>query len=208
MATRPIENETQNLPELSTSLFAKAAFNWHSALPYAEEMQTWAVESFHFRKSEGNSPPSANPKAGSNVVALDPYRADFQSKLTGWSAKLEKLILEVGRMQDGWDGPDTVAPPIAAQRDFEATLTAFPKDALEPELEVDGSTGAISVRWWSAERNRCLVLNFVGDNNCMLMRFDINAAPVPPQIFPATDETRLLDLLDDPQTKALILSAA
>lgn len=208
MATRPIESKIQNLPEVPTLLFDGVAFDWLPAPLHVEEMQTWPVEFSGVGKSEGNSSPPANSKGGSNVVALDPYRARFQSKLTGWSAMLEKLILELGRMQDGWDGPDTVAPSIAAQRDFEATLTAFPKNANEPELEVDGSTGAISVRWWSAQRDRSLVLNFVGDGNCMLMCFDINGTPVPPQIFPASDETRLLDMLDEQHAMALISSAA
>jgi len=198
MATRPIWDETQILPETAHALFADAEGlqtlwgNIDQAIWNTRSKQRGARTQETRRQIKAQYEHTAY---ADNVIDLEAHRSSAP-QLTGWAATLERLIIEVGRIQDGWDGPGSLAPSSSVQRDFEAALGVLPGSTAEPEIEIDGSTGSITVRWMNEIAASAAVLTFMGDGHCIIMDFNPARAGSAPIICAVHDETKILDMLD------------
>lgn len=59
----------------------------------------------------------------------------------------ERFVREISRLKNDWDGQGGLAPSDDAVQAFEMLLRVLPSHVREPELEVDGSSGSITMRW-------------------------------------------------------------
>lgn len=77
----------------------------------------------------------------------------------------DEIIGELGRLQDGWAGDGSVAPPENVRRDVEAflgVLTLTEKNA--PSVEVDDETGNVTF-FWMIDFQQLISVDFFGDGH-------------------------------------------
>ncbi|HKR92648.1 hypothetical protein [Novosphingobium sp.] len=126
------------------------------------------------------------------------HRVEFapRYKAVGWSSCVERMVLDIGRLEAGWDGPGSIAPSPQLLRDIEKTLSVLPVHTREPDVEVDSSDGSVCMRWETPAEDQVLSLTFPGNGKVVFVSLVFGQDPRMPASCPVGDETRILDLLD------------
>ncbi len=75
-----------------------------------------------------------------------------------------QLMVELGRLEDGWDGPGSTAPRDEITKSLLAVTQALPPNTVEPEAEVDSSDGSIALRWFSRDNTSTLSVRLIDQN--------------------------------------------
>jgi hypothetical protein len=78
----------------------------------------------------------------------------------GWHSTLDRILKELGRLTDGWAGPDSRAPGKQAQDNIQRVGVLFPANTLPPGLEVDPDDGEIVLTWANAKTRAAFSLSF------------------------------------------------
>ncbi len=82
-----------------------------------------------------------------------------------WYARLNSILVSLGRLQPGWWGAGSLAPRISACRDLERVGFYLPAHAKQPDVEVDESTGSVSLIWSQHSPSTSVTLVFTGDGS-------------------------------------------
>ncbi len=140
-------------------------------------------------------------KAYREIIRLSTTNAIWSSGVGrhiafGWSNILERIIVEIGRLRDGWDGTGSLAPSPKVLRDVEAALSVLPVNTRDPEVEVDSSDGSVSIRWESEDFSRMLSLSFPDNGKAIVVALSRNQPPKKPYICDVADEVRILDAIE------------
>lgn len=74
------------------------------------------------------------------------------------------LVRNIGRLKDGWAGPDSRAPSSTVTDDILRILfsTNILVRGAEPEIEVEADYGFVSLRWFDADHQNSLTITFYG----------------------------------------------
>lgn len=142
----------------------------------------------------------------SNVSSMEQYRRARAARPIGWADTLERIIQEIGRLPDNWDGPGSITPSDKMVRDVENVLQALPAQTVEPELEVDSSDGSVTVRWISADFSRSFALSFAGNARVTLVGSALGGLPPVTINCSTREETRVLDFLEDSGFKDIVVA--
>lgn len=134
-------------------------------------------------------------------------RGEIFGASSGWSSVFDRLLVELGRLKEGWEGEGSVAPSAKTLRDVEQALSVLPASTREPEVEVDSSDGSISFRWWSQDLSKSATLSFLGNGTAFIFAMNRNGATKPPAIVSVTDELGILDAIEDLQEFRALLVA-
>lgn len=102
----------------------------------------------------------------------------------------QKLVRELGRLANGWAGPDTMAPSSHVLRDIQLVASSLPSRTRIPEAEVDPDDGAVILRWLNENATRSFSLTFVGAGNVTGFYSADNSAE-PAWKMSVSDATRL-----------------
>jgi hypothetical protein len=89
------------------------------------------------------------------------YPAFFAEEIEPYPAlpkPFADAIRELGRLQVNWDGEGGLAPSDATLRSFATAVRALPSAAALPEIEVDGTDGSITTRWYAADHSQAFSL--------------------------------------------------
>lgn len=94
-------------------------------------------------------------------------REEFSARLNQWSSgshpgMAQKVVRELGRLTDGWAGPDSVAPSANILRDIQLVASSLPSSTRTPDAEVDPDDGSVVLRWMQEGALRSFSLTFVG----------------------------------------------
>lgn len=107
---------------------------------------------------ETSSDPSPEDESNTTVLRfLGCYQSIIpkisQEKQVYHSSRLfdewEILLIELGRLIDGWAGPGTIAPSLKIMRDIEEVVPLIQSIARPPAVEVDEGDGYVTLRWTS-----------------------------------------------------------
>ena len=77
---------------------------------------------------------------------------------------VDKIIIFLERLVDGWAGEESVAPKESAIRDLLAISYFLPPSSRMPEIEVDPDDGGVSLIWTAINKRRSFALIFNGNN--------------------------------------------
>ena len=80
-----------------------------------------------------------------------------------WYSRLDNVLVNLGRLQSGWWGAESKPPRISACRDLEQVGSYLPSHTKQPEVEVDESTGSVSLIWSQQSPAASVTLVFTGD---------------------------------------------
>ncbi len=94
-------------------------------------------------------------------------KEESYSKPIQWSSSIhpsmaQKLVRELGRLTNGWSGPDSIAPSANVLRDIQLVSSSLPSFTRTPEAEVDPDDGSVVLRWIDGDASRSFTLTFVG----------------------------------------------
>ncbi|UIN36384.1 hypothetical protein [Methylobacterium oryzae] len=81
-----------------------------------------------------------------------------EAPVGGGEGPLDRAQRELARLQDGWAGPESLAPLPRVLADLSSLLPILPVQADPPEFEVDGSDGTLALVWNSGPKNFSLIL--------------------------------------------------
>jgi hypothetical protein len=84
------------------------------------------------------------PKSQRHQLPFAPVVARSSTPIVSF---ILQLTTEIGRLNDGWDGPGSAAPSEDASRSLMALAHALPAQTQEPEADVDSSDGSVALRW-------------------------------------------------------------
>lgn len=151
----------------------------------------------------------------SNLVegsAIDHFAKSWlpvrQRASSGWFDKLDKIITELGRLKNGWDGDSAPAPSQSLLNQMERALRALPHETSEPSIEVDPSDGSVAVRWWADDHNSAFSLNFTGNERVYGVFSSIDQPPPPSWDCFVNDETKIIDRIEHPVVRKMLLENA
>jgi hypothetical protein len=99
---------------------------------------------------------------GSRAVLIIDQWEEKTSVATAKTAA-DKIVGELGRIKDGWAGPDTVAPSKAVLDDVETVAMRLPSNLKMPAIDVDEEDGSVAIRWLAEDRSRSFSLVFRGN---------------------------------------------
>lgn len=140
------------------------------------------------------------PIAGSGVATSGPARVAFvqSSSREGWGARqtvTDGILGDLGRLVDGWDGANSLAPSEAVIDDMAIVLSIMDlTDANAPEVHVD-TDGATSLVWMlSAER--LVSLEFFGKGEVLVTVADEDPAQSFSRKFAVRDDVSIATVLE------------
>lgn len=214
MASLPLYDETENValerPRLDLSY---RAAKQRLAPPHIEQQTEsgWGhVVDLALAKHFPDTQPVTSRKKGFSVFEIvlrssrgaeiwDPTTvlelSEARDLSSDWAKAKERIVLELGRLREGWDGPGSIAPNDKLVKDVDLALQSLPPHTVEPELEVDSSDGSATIRWEANDRTRSVVFNFHGTGRVLIACAE-RGHPAKVIGCAANEETRILDFLD------------
>lgn len=90
----------------------------------------------------------------------------------GWLRTLERIVSDLGRLTDDWDGPGSVVPSNRVLADLETALRCLPSSTEEPEIEADSSDGSVALTWENQAVNLRVTATFVGNGKAFIFISD------------------------------------
>ncbi|NTG09279.1 hypothetical protein [Rhizobium rhizogenes] len=105
-------------------------------------------------------------------------------------AMAENLVRELGRLVNGWDGPESIAPSERVLLDIQQVAASLPSKTRAPEAEVDPDDGTVILRWLNEDASRSFSLTFMGRGNVTGF-YSAENSPEPAWKFSASDAIRL-----------------
>lgn len=108
-------------------------------------------------------------------------------------------VRNLGRLRDGWAGPDSHAPSTTTINDIVLVLftTVSIIRNVEPDVEVDPDTGSVSLRWYDAERNNSLTISFFGAGKVIATHSSLEAPGLGAREFSTRRIGELLSFLTE-----------
>lgn len=121
--------------------------------------------------------------------------------LDAWQSDIERLVDQLGRLNDGWAGKGSVAPTAAVLSDIDAASVVLSDLEIAPIAEVDEGDGSVKLVWEKDERRFCLVFN---GNNKVIGFITSFSEEFAPWSLPVDDDIRLADKLSDDNVLKII----
>lgn len=100
---------------------------------------------------------------------------------------------DLARLRDGWAGPGSLAPLPAVLSDLAGLITVLPPYVDDPDFEVDGSDGTITLVWNAGPSSFSLVL--VGNGKVVGVMSPANGYRA--WTLPIAKETQIAEKLED-----------
>lgn len=113
----------------------------------------------------------------------------------------ERLLADLGRLQDGWAGPGTVAPSSETFRDVQLALNALDRRARSPSIEVDTEDGATTLCWQTDGEAFSLIASGNGTITGVLSPYRPEYAP---WTLPAGESEKIARKLFNPTVQKLL----
>jgi hypothetical protein len=123
-----------------------------------------------------------------------------------WLTEADQIARELGRLESGWAGPDSLAPSDQAISDFELIAAMLPLDTVPPLVEVDESDGYISLRWRRVPDGTSFTLVFNGKSEVIGNLATANTTYEPWKLS-IRDEATIAVKLDHDDVRQAILPA-
>lgn len=139
------------------------------------------------------------PIASAAMSTSAPLRIAFvQSSREGWGARqsvADSIIGDLGRLVDGWDGANSIAPSSAIIDDLAIVLAIVDiTDANAPEVHVD-SDGSTSLVWLLSDE-RLVSLEFFGKGDVLVTAADEDPAKSFSRKFAVRDDVSIAMALE------------
>lgn len=90
-------------------------------------------------------------------------------------SRTEKICRDLERLEDGWCGAGSLAPSRRTLADLDLLLNAIPHEARAPEVEVDESTGFVTLRWAGAGQPVAFSFVLRGDGQAIAVKTTLTA---------------------------------
>lgn len=85
----------------------------------------------------------------------------------GWHAHAGTIIRKLARLKEDWAGPGSVRPSPLVIAAVERVASYLPGSTRMPEVEVDDSTGEVTLLWWAEDLSSSFSLVFPDGNTVL-----------------------------------------
>ena len=99
------------------------------------------------------------------ILELDLSTA--QIDFGGWYSRANGIVMSLRRLKQGWAGEGSVAPSDTVCRDIETVSGYLPSGTKQPEVEVDETTGTVTLVWPRSDYSSTFSLVFTGAASVM-----------------------------------------
>jgi hypothetical protein len=86
----------------------------------------------------------------------------IESGSVGWQSEVDRIVVELGRLDEGWASEEALVPSPQAIKDFEKVANLLPHNTKMPEIEIDDG-GSLNIRWLDLSNRRSFSLIFKGN---------------------------------------------
>jgi hypothetical protein len=77
-----------------------------------------------------------------------------------WYSRSAKIVESLEELQDGWAGEDSIRPIPGIVDAIGQVALCLPASTRMPEVDVDSSSGTVSLNWWDRAEENCFSLVF------------------------------------------------
>ncbi len=144
----------------------------------------------------GNQPLVMPSFTGSNTVSALAGQS-HSPRPTG----LEKVLTELGRLQDGWAGVGSVSPSSDVLRDVEHVIAALDQEIETPQFEIDPDDGSVTMFWQGGSQAFSLIVSGNGSISGVLSPYQSVYAP---WTLPAAEIEKIAGKLQNELVQSLI----
>ncbi len=109
----------------------------------------------------------------------------------------DKVVLELGKLKDGWAGEGSIAPSKATIKDVGAVLDLLPINAAMPLVEVEEDDGTVSLRWLASDGQRSFSLVCRGAGRVTGVVATIDPPRSSPWSADISDEVKIASKLEE-----------
>lgn len=130
------------------------------------------------------------------------------AKSGDWAQRLDKIIIELGRLKPNWDGEGAPAPSQSLLTQMEQALQNLPRETREPDVEIDPSDNSIALRWWTDDNQAAFAMTFTGNGRVYGVTSSSAEQPAPSWDCLTEEETKIIDKTDHPLIKRALFETA
>jgi hypothetical protein len=152
--------------------------------------------------SSGNQPLATDRYTGANLTS-DPntVSASAGQSHSPRPTGLEKMLTELGRLQDGWAGVGSISPSSDILRDVEHVIAALDQEIETPEFEIDPDDGCVTMFWQGGSQAFSLIVSGNGLISGVLSPYQSVYAP---WTLPAAEIEKIAGKLQNDIVQSLI----
>lgn len=125
-----------------------------------------------------------------------------------WLRRAAKILEDLESLPESWAGPEGVRPSHAVLRDVERVVNYLPSKTETPEVEVDHTTGFVTLTWWSPSAEASFSLVFVDGGRVVGVTSRVSGEVLPPWKYDVRDERKIVSSIEQSPLAMSLLNGA